>query len=469
MDPVSSSDVLRELWLAAGLPRAALADADLPGEASPLPSSFAVGVAAQSSIAASALAAASIWSARTGRRQSVRVGVREAAFECTGYFSIDGRVPEAWDALSGLYPCGEDRGEPGFVRIHANFAHHREGALAVLGLPADPTIGKAEITRALRAWRAPELEQAAADAGCVIAALRSFDAWDAHPQSAALRGEPLVAIERIGDAPARAFPPLQAAFSPLAGLRVLDLTRILAGPVAGRTLAAHGADVMLVNSPHLPNIESIVDTSRGKLSVYVDLAGPAGRATLAQLVRQADVFIQGYRPGSLAARGFAPSDLARLRPGIVCVSLSAYGFGGPWAGRRGFDSLVQTATGFNHAEGIAAGSAAPRALPMQILDYASGFLMAFGAQAALLRRAREGGSWQVRVSLARTGDWLRGMGRVPQGLSAQRGRGNDLLREYASGYGRLIAFAHAARMSQTPPCWRRPSMPPGSHPPAWPS
>ena len=206
--------------------------------------------------------------------------MRDAALECLGWFSIDSRTPDAWDKISGLYPCGADTTEPGWVRIHANFAHHRDGALRLLGLPADGTAEKADVERALRKWRAEDFAQAAADAGLVVSALRSFAEWDAHPQGAAIAALPVMTIEKIGEADPRPLPPLSATQKPLQGLRVLDLTRILAGPIAGRTLAAYGADVMLVNSPNLPNIESIIDTSRGKLSAHIDLETEAGRATL---------------------------------------------------------------------------------------------------------------------------------------------------------------------------------------------
>ena len=174
---------------------------------------------------------------------------------------------------------------------------------------------------------------------------------------------------------------------------MLDLTRILAGPVGTRALAAYGADVLLVNSPHLPNIDAIADTSRGKLSAHADLRDPAGRAVFDAVLRDAHVFVQGYRPGGLQHLGYGAEALAEYCPGIVAVSLSAYGPEGPWAARRGFDSLVQTATGFNHAEAQAFGSGAARALPTQILDHASGYLIALGTCAALLRQQREGGSW----------------------------------------------------------------------------
>jgi crotonobetainyl-CoA:carnitine CoA-transferase CaiB-like acyl-CoA transferase len=269
-----------------------------------------------------------------------------------------------------------------------------------------------------------------------------------------------------------AWPALSAGQRPLAGLRVLDLTRILAGPVAGRCLAAYGAEVMLVNGPHLPNIEAIADTSRGKRSVLIDLREPAGRQQLDTLLASADVFLQGYRPGALAARGFGALAMAARRPGIVVASLSAYGDTGPWAGRRGFDSLVQTATGFNLAEAEAAGTGLPQAMPMQILDYAAGHLLAFGIQAALWRRATQGGSWQVQVSLAGVAGWLRGLGRVPGGLAAVRPGLEPFLEDSRCGFGAhgagtLRAVRHAAQFSVTPAGFARPSVPPGSDDAAW--
>lgn len=318
-------------------------------------------------------------------------------------------------------------------------------------------------------WRAHDFEDAAAAAGLVATALRRFDEWDATPQGQAIAAQPLFTIERIGeDAPPLALPPLRDDQRPLSGLRVLDLTRVLAGPVGGRALAAYGADVMLVNSPNLPNISAIADTSRGKLSVHADLQTEEGRSALQWLVADAHVFVQGYRPGGIAARGFGPAELARMRPGIVCVSLSAYGTQGPWAGRRGFDSLVQTAMGFNHAEGEAAGDGKPKPLPMQILDEATGYLIAFGAAAALWRQQQQGGSWHVQVSLAQTGQWLRSLGRVQGGLSAGRPELKPYVEVSDSGFGRLAALRHSAQLQRTPVAWVRPSMPPGSDLPVWP-
>jgi hypothetical protein len=179
------------------------------------------------------------------------------------------------------------------------------------------------------------------------------------------------------------------------------------------------------------------------------------------------VFIQGYRPGALQSLGFGPADIASRRPGAVYVSLSAYGTQGPWAARRGFDSLVQTAMGFNQAEAQAFGEAKPRPLPMQILDEASGYLIAMAAAAAMHRQQCEGGSWHVQVSLAQTGQWLRGLGRVEGGSLVAKPSLERLLETSASGFGELRALRHSARLARNPARWARPSMPPGSHPPSW--
>ena len=459
----NAADALRRIWSDAGLPAEALGYVSLPGADPVLPSSFAVGAAAQSTIAAAALAACELGHLRGTPRQQVSVDMLHAALECGAWFSIDGRVPDLWDAFSGVYRCAD-----GWVRIHANFAHHRDGALRLLGL--DPATAKrADAEQALMRWKALDFESAAAEASLVVTALRRFDEWDATPQGRAVAAQPLFTIERIGDAPPLPLPALAETQRPLAGVRVLDLTRILAGPVGGRALAAYGADVMLINSPDLPNIEAIADTSRGKLSAHADLRSDAGCDALTRLLGEAHVFVQGYRPGGLAALGFGPGQAARQRPGIVYVSLTAYGTQGPWAQRRGFDSLVQTAMGFNHAEGEAAGEGKPRPLPMQILDEATGYLIAMGAAAAMWRQQQEGGSWHVQVALAQTGQWLRGLGRVDGGLEIAPPDRTPYLETSASGFGELQGLRHSAQLSRTPAAWPRPSMPPGSHPPRWPT
>jgi len=464
---MSSSDTanaLAGLWRVAGHDDAALSSAELTGAEPVLPSSFAVGTAAQATIAASALAAGELWRLRTGRRQHVTIDMRAAAIEFRSerYLRVDGKVPaEYHDSIAGLYCCGDGR----WVRLHTNLPHHCSGLLGLLGCEHD----RGAVQRTLDRWKAEKLEDAAAAAGLVVTACRSFAEWDAHPQGQAVAALPPFSIEQINDAPAK---PLPAAERPLAGVKVLDLTRIIAGPVCGRTLAAHGADVLLVTASHLPSMRPLViDTGRGKVSTSIDLRQASGRETLAALVRDADVFVQGYRPGAVAALRFGPEETAKLRPGIIYVSLCAYGHAGPWAERRGFDSLVQTASGFNAAEAQAFGQSKPRELPAQELDHATGYLLAFATMTALKRRAERGGSWHVRCSLAQTGSWLRSLGRIdgvhcPDPRSADV---RDLLEELPSGFGQLTTVRHAATMSETPPRWERPSVPLGTHPPAWPA
>jgi hypothetical protein len=337
--------------------------------------------------------------------------------------------------------------------------------LKLLGCAYDRTA----VQEALQSWNAEALETAASEAGLVVTACRSFAEWDAHEQAHAIAGLPLFSIDKIGDAPPE---PLPAGDRPLAGMRVLDLTRVIAGPVCGRTLAVHGADVLLVTAPHLPATEVfVIDSGRGKLSTRLDLRQADARATLEGLLRQADVFVQGYRPGAIAGHGFGPAEAARVRPGVIYGSLCAYGHAGPWAGRRGFDSLVQTASGFNDAEAQAAGAGEPKALPCQALDHGTGYLMAYAVMTALKRRVTEGGSWHVRASLAQTGYWLRGLGRV-DGFGAPDPAFDDVrdrLEEIDSGFGRLTAVKHAGVLSDTLARWERPSVPLGTHAPNWPA
>ncbi|MBV8165338.1 MAG: CoA transferase, partial [Alphaproteobacteria bacterium] len=392
---VTASGALGALWRDAGLPADALARVTLAGADPVMPSSFAVGSAAQAAIAAAALAATEIDRARNGRAQRVAVDMRHAAVECRSevWLTIDGaEQTDLWDKIAGNYPCGDGR----WVRLHTNFPHHRDGVLALLGCAHD----RDAVGAALQRRSAFEIEDAAAAAGMCVTAMRSFAEWDAHPQGQAVAALPLVEITRIGDAPPRRW---TSDARPLSGVRVVELTRVLAGPVCGRTLAAHGADVMLVTSPTLPSLPAAEpDTHRGKLSTAIDLRATGGRQTLEALVRDADVFVQGYRPGGLGALGFGPDDTARLRPGIVHVSLSAYGRAGPWHGRRGFDSLVQIASGFSTAEAEAAGDNKPKPLPFQALDHTTGYLMAAVAIRALRRRLAEGAGTEARLSLART-------------------------------------------------------------------
>ena len=458
-------EILADLWTLAGGPPEDLDAVTLTGDEPQLPSSFRLAAAAQTSIAAGGLAAAQIWKLRSGRNQDVAVDMRHAVVECRSerYLRVEGTPPPpAWDAIAGVYKTRDRR----FVRLHTNFPHHREAVCRVLNCKAE----REEVQAALLQWDAEAFETAAYASGGVVAMMRSHEEWSSLPAAQALASLPVITLEKIADAAPKPWP---RGDRPLAGMRVLDLSRVIAGPVAGRTLAAHGADVMLISGPDLPAIPWLtIDTGRGKLSSFLDLKVETGRASLRDLLAGADIFSQGYRPHALADLGFSPQEAARISPGIIFVSLSAYGHLGPWADRRGFNSLVQTATGFNHAEGQAAGVDGPKELPAQMLDHATGHLMAFGAMMAKARQSREGGSWHVRVSLAQTGRWIWNLGRLANGLATEDLKGGAIapfIEEAQSGFGPLRVVSHSARLSQTPAFWARPAMPLGSHPPQWPA
>ena len=460
----SPREILTDLWTSVGGDPSALDAVTLTGEEPQLPSSFRVAAAAQASIAAAGLAAAQVWKLRSGQSQDVAVDMRHAVIECRSerYLRVDGKPPPpAWDAIAGIYRTRDQR----FVRLHTNFRHHRDAVCQLLNCKPE----RDEVQAALMQWDGEAFETAAYASGCVVAMMRSYQEWSVLPHAAALAALPLLSIEKIGEAAPRPWP---RGDRPLAGLRVLDLSRVIAGPVAGRTLAVHGADVLLISGPDLPASPWLtIDTGRGKLTSFVELKSEQGRDSLRGLLASADIFAQGYRPQALAALGFSPQDAARISPGIVYVSLSAYGHAGPWAERRGFDSLVQTATGFNHAEGQAAGVDGPKELPAQMLDHATGYLMAFGAMMAKARQSREGGSWHVRVSLAQTGRWLWNLGRVADGFKTEDLKGETVrpfIEEIPSGFGPLRSVRHSAVLSKTPAFWARPAMPLGSHPAEWP-
>ncbi|MGY1724915.1 CoA transferase [Blastococcus sp. SYSU DS0533] len=271
----------------------------------------------------------------------------------------------------------------GWIRLHGNYPRHRAAATAVLG---------EDVASAALGWRAEELEAAVVEAGGAAAAVRSAATWSALPQAAAVREQPLVAVARTAEHPGRR--------SGLRGLRVLDLTRVIAGPVATRALAAHGADVLRIDSPWGPDDPDLLrDTGAGKRHVLLDLADRHDRALVEELVAAADVVVQGYRPGALDAHGLDPGSLAERHPHLVVARLSAWGTRGPWGNRRGFDSLVQAATGIAAVYGD---GKAPGALPVQALDHATGHLAATAVLGLLARQRDEGGAWCAELSLAGT-------------------------------------------------------------------
>ncbi len=469
-------DALEHLWMLAhpqdGRNAAAALDLiDVRGDDPGLPSVFRVGTLAAASIGAAGLAAARLHALRGGPDQRVSIDVRRAlaAFRSERYLSVNGGAPfELRHPVTGYFETRDGR----WIQLHANFAHHLQGILRVLGCGES----RDEVARAIRSnWDGAALDAALAEAGLCAALVRTPREWAAHEQARAVASLPLFEIERIGGIGDADAPTPRPGERPLEGVRVVDLTRIIAGPVAGRTLAHHGADVLLINGPHLPNIAPLViDNGRGKRSATLDLREAAAREQLHALIRHADVFLQGYRPGALAALGFAPEALARERPGIVCVSICAYSHRGPWHERRGFDSLVQSASGIVWSESTAAGAMprfdAPRPLPCQALDHATGYIAAFATMVALARRAQEGGSWHVRVSLAQTGRWLQTMGMIEDGQQAREVSAQDVadcFEETATPFGRVRAVAPAEQLERTPAFYARPCVPIGADLPQW--
>jgi crotonobetainyl-CoA:carnitine CoA-transferase CaiB-like acyl-CoA transferase len=432
-------------------------EVDFAGADPVLRTPYRVGTAGAAALGAVGLAASELWFLRTGRRQRVSVDLRAAVASLRSgfYLRIDGKPPPApWDPMSGFYPVRDGR----WVSIHCNFANHRAAALKVLGTGED----RAKASEASSRWHGVDLEDAIHAAGGCAGLARSAPEWASHPHAAAVATQPLLEILRIGDAPRQ---PLPRGERPLAGVRVLDLTRVLAGPTCAKTLAEHGADVLKITAAHLPDSGAIeLDTGIGKLAAHLDLRSAEGVSTLRALLGGADVFSQSYRPGALAARGFSPEQVAKLHPGIVCVSLNAWGQTGPWKDRRGFDSIVQTVGGMAYAQGEAG---KPKLLPCSAIDYVSGYLMAYGAMVALARRAREGGSWLVRVALARTGKWIVDRGTVDAAVPlAEEPAG--LTMETDSPAGRIGHLKPVVQMSETPAHWTRPPVPLGHHRPEWP-
>jgi len=466
-----SHDALRTILPVAGWSEDRARAVEISKDPDPiLPTPFRIGETGAAALAAVGLAVSDLWELRTGRRQDVAVDTRQATASLRSghYMKLDGApVSTERNTVMGVYPAKNGR----WSYLHCNFPNHRAAALGVLGVPED----REAVRKAVTGWDALELEEAIIAAKGAGGMVRTMDEWAKHPQAAAVASLPLMEIVKIADSRPEKLP---AGDRPLSGVRVLDLTRVLAGPTCARTLAEHGADVLKITAAHLPNIGyQEYDTGHGKLSAQLDLRQAKDVETLRGLVRGADVFSQGYRPGTLGDRGFSPEALAALRPGIVVVSLCAFGHVGPWASRRGFDTVIQTVSGITSRQGelFPGAEPGPQFYPVSAIDYLTGYLMAFGAMVALARRAREGGSWLVRISLAQTGRWLVNRGQVPEALL------KDVPKEFTPAeiarwtltsdtpMGRLHHLGPVVRLSETPPRWARPSVPLGYNDPVWPA
>ena len=430
---------------------------------------FRIGEATANILAAIGVAVTDIHEMKTGQRQKVAIDVRHAAATCQSsrYLSEPApgggwqRVPSTpfmqhMRSITQPWQCKDGR----WFLPHFNLPHLHDRVIGVLGCKSDPD----SVAKAIAKWDSHDLEEAIAAARACGSIVRSNAEWLEHPHGKMLAGKPLVEIIKIGESDPIPFPKGER---PLCGIRVLDLTRILAGPIAARTLAENGADVLMVAAEHLPQVpEHVKDTSHGKRSCFLDLKKAEDLATIKKLIRRADVFSQGYRPGVMDRLGLSPEQLAQERPGIIYVSISCYGAGGPFSERAGWEQIAQAATGIC----LENGDERPKLLPASACDYTTGYNGAYGVLLALARRAREGGSYHVRVSLCRSGMYIYKQGKVDypapdMGLSDAEL--DAIMIESNGGHGPLKHLGPVLRMSETKPYWDKPSPVLGSSRPEW--
>ncbi|MFE7658413.1 CoA transferase [Streptomyces bottropensis] len=427
---------------------------------------------ARTCVGVCALAAAELGARRAGLAEVPRARVDDGAvgtaFVSERHLLVDGRAPVSFAPLSRFWRTAD-----GWVRTHANYPHHRRRLLSALGVPEASPDPVADVAAVLAERASLEVEEMVYAAGGLAVALRTAGQWAAHGQAGAVAARPLVEHERLDTAYARVLAPIGGGpagggpLLPAAGVRVLDLTRVIAGPVATRTLALLGADVLRVDPPGMPEIsDQHTDTGSGKRSTTLDLGRTADRRAFEDLLATADVVVTGYRPGSLDRFGLSPDALVSRRSGAVVAQLSAWGADGPWAGRRGFDSLVQVATGIAAIEGT---RERPGALPAQALDHGTGYLMAAAVLRALTEQAEQGYSRVVRLSLARTAAWL--TGGIEHAPGEDEGAAYEGPRAWVaerdSRLGRLRYALSPVSFEGGPGDWARPPGPWGADGPRW--
>ena len=433
---------------------------------------FHAAEAAAASLGLSAAISGEIWRLRGGDTQAISIDLNAAAASLLSFALVkrDGEAiprPALDSPTVGLYRCGDGR----WIHLHGGFPRQWPRTLDLLN--AQDT--KDAVANAAAKWNAFALEESLAFMNLCGAVVRTREEWAQTAQGAALADTPPIVLKKIGEAP-----PLRLGESraPLDGIRILDLTRVLAGPTCGRTLASHGAEVLNLRAERLDTTELFdLDTGQGKRSAFLDLIKPADAERLRQLVRGAHIFVDSYRPGALAKLGFTPAAMAHSARGITYVSVSCYGHDGPWAGRRGWEQLAQSATGLAHEQGLFTSQRrgrerdpAPELIPAAACDYITGYLAAAGAAAALLRRIREGGSWHVQVSLCATAMWLQSLGKIDAGQVPASWAPSGLdryLRSCETASGRLDFLGPIVAMSKTPPAWRCPPPIPGADAAEW--
>ena len=451
--PTPSSPELQlagALWSALGGDNAHLDALHFSRPSGGLPSRFHVSELASATIGVATLAAAELGAARRKeslRKVSVDRRLAAAAFRCERLQQPVGwTLPAGWDPIAGDYETAD-----GWIRLHTNYPYHREAVTRVLGVPSD----KQRVAAAVKSWNANELESAVVDAGGCAAALRTMDAWRAHPQGTALADEPLC----NWDARRTPHPLPDDVSAPLSAVRVLDMTRVIAGPVGTRYLAAFGADVLRIDPPKFEEVAALLpETTRGKRCAALDLREPGDRSIWERLITQAHVLVHGYRPGAMEALGFPAARLCELNPALVIVRYDAYGWSGPWSDRRGFDSLVQMSTGIAHPSH----DGRPTPLPAQALDHGTGYLIA-----AAVCRALTDGRASALISLARTARLLAELGTDGDPDAAELGDTGELLELGDTAWGPARHVRCPGRIEGYEVRWREPAGPLGRHAARW--
>jgi hypothetical protein len=454
---VIASALTRNAWSAIGGNENAADSISFVGDGG-LPSAFAVTDFASAVTATAALAVLELLGKKTGKEQSATVDRRLASL----WFGLSIRpigwkLPPAWDPIAGDYLTRD-----GFIRLHTNAPHHRAAAERVLGAHDD----RDSMARIVTGWAKGDLERAIVDAGGCAAEMRSVSEWAKHPQGRAIAAETLAHVTMIDAAPApdKAVP----ASRPLSGLRVLDLTRVLAGPVATRFLAGYGAEVLRIDPPGWDEGLVIPEVTVGKQCARLDLNRSEDRSTFERLLSKADIFIHGYRPGALDGLGFDPVRRRSLSPWLIDVCLDAYGWSGPWASRRGFDSLVQMSAGIAEAGMRWRNADKPVPLPVQALDHATGYLMAAVAIRGVTERMVQGKGTEARLSLARTAKMLidAGIGDAAEPLAAERPADLSAAIE-ATDWGQALRVNSPITIDGTQMRWDYPAHKLGSAEPRW--
>jgi len=433
---------------------------------------FKIGETCAAVLGGVGVAVSDISEMKTGRRQKVAIDVRHAAasLRSSGYLqrpdaggtfkTIVNTNHEAMRAITQPWPTKDGR----WVLPHFGLPNLQARMLKLLGCEPNPQ----SVAKAVARWDALDLEAAIDEARVCGGMVRSNDEWLAHPHGRGLAAKPIIEITKIGESEPEPFP---NDGRPLSGIRVLDLTRILAGPMAARTLAEHGADVLMVTAERLPQIpEHILDTNHGKRSCFLDLAHNEDASRLKALVKGTDVFSQGYRPGAISKLGFGPEQLAALRPGIIYSSINCYGADGPFSHRAGWEQVAQTMTGLCHEGRTAARPDGPALLPGAACDYTTGYLAAYGILLALAQRARHGGSYHVRTSLCQSGMFVYRQGKVVfPGLDLDLSDAElDAIRiESRPKSGALRHLGPILKLSEAQPYWSRPTPQLGGDAPEW--